>query len=205
MVVCGGQRCEGESRLCQRGAVEHLRAVLGGQGHFLAVDSQRAVVDCHQVVAHSGGCAGRHRHIVNLRDHVLARADIRDVAGVSHHHIEHMVVRGGQRCESESRLRRSDAVVHFRAVLGSQGHRLRRNLDRLAAGHRGEVILLHLVVNRVLANIGVAWVIRAICRAVRAVRHRCAGRSRHGDAVNDTVIILVVTRCDNFHSGRCNL
>ena len=122
MVVCGGQRCEGESRLCQRGAVEHLRAVLGGQGHFLAVDSQRAVVDCHQVVAHSGGCAGRHRHIVNLRDHVLARADIRDVAGVSHHHIEHMVVCGGQRCEGESRLRQLGAVVHFRAVLGSQGH-----------------------------------------------------------------------------------
>ena len=112
----------GESRLRHRGAVIHLRAVLGGQRHFLAVDGQQAVLGRHCVVAHCRRSVGGHWHTVYRGDNIRLGAVVGDRAGCRHHHIEHMVIRGSQICMGESRLRHRGAVIHLRAVLGGQRH-----------------------------------------------------------------------------------
>ena len=199
MVVRGGQISMGEPRLFQLGAVVHLRAVIGGQRHFLAVNLQCTFVLRDRIVIRLEVCACGVGDRVDLRAighrrYATRRRGVRDFAC-------HKAVTADRHC----RLRQRCAVIRLLAAFACQRHLALRHFQR-AIGRRVVVVRirrLHLVVHSAIV-LDVRHRTGPCIATVRAVLQRCALCHARCCAaiVRLSIVLLAVVICGHRHR-RC--
>ena len=102
-------------------------------------------------------------------------------------------------------------IVGAGIVSGADGHVCLSYLDFGRAGNGGVFILRHLVIDGVIAGIGVSGAVVEVVDAIRlAILHDCAcGRvDGHGDAVGFLIVSAGESACRNiysfFHDIQCD-